>query len=188
MEAVSPILEVRGNWAQEIDTFWAAARAVFHMPERSRLCGSHVHVSNGRTTRFTLPQMKRIAYGIVIYEPLLLECLMADRQINPYCKPNTQASSQLRRCNSNGQVLQLIAGASNAQSLRSIMQNDRQVLWNFDNTLPGKSGTIEFRGGRFLRGEARTKRWIAFVVSFIHMLLSEVCFHEASPPGLLCPH
>lgn len=50
--------------------------------------------------------------------------------------------------------------------------SNRLITWNFLNTVQGhegnfKSGTVEFRGGRHLRGKIRTKRWIAFAVAFI---------------------
>jgi hypothetical protein len=176
MEAVSPILAVRGDWAQNIDTFWDGMRAVFHMPERSDSCGSHVHVSSGSNRRFGFTQLKTIAFGIVVFERLVLALLMSNRVHNRYCQPNTAGSVRLRRCNgSRGAIAALIAGANDAETLRDIMQDDRYVLWNFSNIVPGGSGTIEFRGGRFLRGEVRTKRWIAFTVAFIHAMGSAVC-------------
>ncbi|KAF4957003.1 hypothetical protein FGADI_3415 [Fusarium gaditjirri] len=142
MEAVSPVLSVRANWEHEIDVFWTAMRVVFHMPDRSLLCGSHIHVSKGLNQTFTLLQIKKIAFGLM-------------------------------RCNGNyNAVAELIKSAKSTTALKNIMQNDRYVLWNFDNIVPGSSGTIEFRGGRCLRGEIRTKRWIAFTIALIQALLN----------------
>ncbi len=184
MEAVSPVMRVRGNWEHEIDTYWAAMRAVFHMPEREDSCGSHVHVSKGPNHRFTLAQLKTIAYGIVLYEPLVMGLLMPNRVDNRFCKPNGQHADRLRQNTSHTARAQLIAGAANEAGLRDIMQNnDRYVLWNFSNTVPDKSGTIEFRGGRGLRGEVRTKRWITFAVALIHALLTMVCHSVAKNIG-----
>lgn len=146
------------------------------MPERSRLCGSHIHVSRGSNHRFSLSQLKTIAYGIVVYEQLIIMFLMANRTSNTYCQPNTQNSPRLRATGgSHTAIAQLIKGASDTTALKRIMQDSRYVLWNFDNIVPGKSGTIEFRGGRCLRGEVRTKRWIAFTVSFIEAVCNMVC-------------
>ncbi|KAI0481569.1 putative amidoligase enzyme-domain-containing protein [Xylaria cf. heliscus] len=173
MEAVSPVLSCRRDWEDEIDTFWAAMRAVFHMPERSPRCGSHVHLSRGGGKRFSLSQLKTISYGIAVYEPLIVPLLMSNRVNNEYCKLNTQNSAQLSQCRSNSWAMaQLIKSATDTETLKNIMQNDRYVLWNFANIVPGKSGTIEFRGGRCLRGEVRTKRWIAFTIAIIHAFLS----------------
>ncbi|KAI3324707.1 putative amidoligase enzyme-domain-containing protein [Xylariaceae sp. AK1471] len=173
MEAVSPVLGCRQNWESEIDTFWAAMRAVFHMPEQSAKCGSHFHISRGWNNKFTLSQFKTIAYGIVIYEPLIIDLLMKTRTNNEYCRPNTENSPYLRECGSNRvAIAELIESATNAEMLQKFMQKDRYVLWNFGNIVPGRSGTIEFRGGRCLRGEIRTKRWIAFTIAIIHALLS----------------
>nr|OQO25809.1 hypothetical protein B0A51_06221 [Rachicladosporium sp. CCFEE 5018] len=52
-----------------------------------------------------------------------------------------------------------------------VIQDDRRALWNFANLLQDKK-TIEFRGGRGLRGPQRTKWWIAFVVGFVDSLMS----------------
>lgn len=53
-------------------------------------------------------------------------------------------------------------------------EDSRYVLWNFENVLPGKSGTVEFRDGRAMRGLNRTRWVIAFVVGFIDTLLTVV--------------
>lgn len=178
MEAVSPVLRCRANWEDEIDTFWASMRAVFHIPERSLKCGSHIHVSRGQGSTFSLPQFKTIAYGIVLYETLILELLMRERSNNRYCRPNTLNSTQLGQCGSDSvRMGRLINLARDTTSLRNIMQNNRYVLWNFDNIVPGRSGTIEFRGGRCLRGEVRTKRWIAFTLALIDAILSMVRYN-----------
>ncbi|TGJ80069.1 hypothetical protein E0Z10_g8703 [Xylaria hypoxylon] len=193
MEAVSPVLSCRQDWEGEIDTFWTAMRVVFHMPERSTRCGSHIHLSRGWGKTFSLPQLKTIAFGIAIYEPLIVSLLMANRANNDYCKLNTENSSQLRQCGSDTwAIARLIKSATNASMLKDIMQNDRYVLWNFANIVPGSSGTIEFRGGRCLRGEIRTKRWIAFTISLLHAFLSmddlkhphKVSITDWSPEGL----
>ena len=72
-------------------------------------------------------------------------------------------------------------GIKDLRRLRDFMQasdepkKDRYVLWNFDNVVqPGGSGSVEFRGGRAFRGPVRTKRWIAFVMAFVHFCLNQV--------------
>ncbi|KAK4213458.1 putative amidoligase enzyme-domain-containing protein [Rhypophila decipiens] len=172
MEAVSPVLNTAKDWDKEIDTFWEAARAVFHMPERHEKCGSHVHVSRGKYQQFTLDELKTIGYGIVIYENLVFHLLMPYRQENPYCQGNSVSSVQLQNCRGNHiAIANTIRAATSPDQLRNVMQTSRYVLWNFDNVATGQSGTIEFRGGRFLRGEVRTKRWMTFAVAFIHAML-----------------
>ncbi|KAI7768411.1 hypothetical protein LZL87_012495 [Fusarium oxysporum] len=164
---------LRANWGHEIDVFWTAMRVVFHMPDPSLLCGSHIHASKGLNQTFSLPQVKKIAFGVVYYENLILQLLMRERANNRYCKQNTLNSTQLMRCNGNyNAIAELIKSAKSTTALKNIMQNDRYVLWNFDNIVPGSSGTIEFSGGRCLRGEIRTKRWIAFTIALIQALLN----------------
>lgn len=171
-EAVSPILEVQGGeWEYDIVTFWEAYRAVFHMPLRDLRCGSHIHVAPGKDKKFHLSSLKKMAYGIVFYEELVIELLCLNRANNPYCKPNTEKSGQLKRCgNDIFKVASLIKSAATREALKDIMQDGRYVLWNFENIVSNKSGTIEFRGGRGLRGEFRTKRWITFAVCFLHIV------------------
>lgn len=66
-------------------------------------------------------------------------------------------------------------GRMNETQICRYMQGDRYVLWNFENiSKPGGIGTIEFRGGRGMRGVIKTRWWIAFVVGFVHLLLTEV--------------
>jgi hypothetical protein len=184
IEAVSPALDVRADWGAEIDTFWSALRAVFHMPERSDLCGSHVHIARSRVERFTLSQLKTIAYAVVVYEPFVTELLLPARRESAYCKPNTRSSDYLYRVRGDaGAVARLIDSAGGEEELRNIMQSSRNVLWNFDGVLPGGSGAIEFRGGRSLRGELRTKRWMAFAVSFVHAMLQQNELYDPSSDG-----
>ncbi|KAK1756706.1 putative amidoligase enzyme-domain-containing protein [Echria macrotheca] len=171
-EAVSPILTLRGGWEANIDTFWESFGKVFHLPKRDASCGSHIHISRGRNKRFTLSQLKTVAFGIVMYEDLVKALLTAERQNNRFCRPNTEGSAQLRRCRTAAAAADLIKSVTTPSGLRDVMQDSRYVLWNFDNVLEGRSGTIEFRGGRFLRGVVRTKRWIAFAVAFIHAILT----------------
>ncbi|KAL9562338.1 hypothetical protein ACKAV7_013421 [Fusarium commune] len=140
-------------------------------PEHYDKC--HIHASKGLNQTFSLPQVKKIAFGAVYYENLILQLLMRERANNRYCKQNTLNSTQLMRCNGNyNAIAELIKSAKSTTALKNIMQNDRYVLWNFDNIVPGSSGTIEFSGGRCPRGEIRTKRWIAFTIALIQALLN----------------
>lgn len=81
----------------------------------------------------------------------------------------------------------LINSASDKASLVRMIQgwdrDDRRTLWNFHNVTPkpdsGKpstTGSVEFRGGRCLRGPVRTKRWIAFSVAFVTLAIEEVSY------------
>lgn len=86
--------------------------------------------------------------------------------------------TQPPREKSHAQLLEEIQRRSprmNEEQIVQWMQGDnRYVLWNFQNIRRGGSGTIEFRGGRGMRGPNRTKWVIGFVVGFIHLLLVEV--------------
>lgn len=188
LEAVSPILSTNYCWEDDIDTFWSACRTVFYRPERSQLCGSHIHVSAGHQQKFDLPKLRALAFGVIYYETAVYSLLPSCRQNNKYCQLNSERSEALKAredvFESDAQAIwatrTAIQGIDNRYDLRDFMQKsmnpetDRYVLWNFDNILPGRSGTVEFRGGEGLEGPVETKRWIAFVVAFVHLCVNKV--------------
>lgn len=159
--------------------------AVFHMPIQSTKCGSHIHISPHRTEGFTLSEIKRIAFGIILYESLVVQLLPADRRENGYCLRNSQKSPILIRLfdeDGPSDGIRVIAShinkARSKRDIRIIMQGDeeenRHVLWNFANIEEDAKGSVEFRGGRALRVPVRTKRWIAFTIAFIELTLKKV--------------
>ncbi|KAK7903720.1 hypothetical protein LTR67_001740 [Exophiala xenobiotica] len=171
-EAVSPIMDSRYGWETQVDGFWRAYNTIFQEPNSDRRCGSHVHLKlpNG----FSLSQLKKIACGIAFHKDEITKMLPPERRGNTYCKQNWDRSAYLNRRSMN-QALNLINSANNVQDLIWYMQGEvvdqqRYVLWNFQN-ITGNSGTIEFRGGRCLRGRHRTKWWIAFAVGFMFFCL-----------------
>lgn len=153
----------------------------------SRHCGSHVHISPSLGRTFSLAQLRRIAFGIIFYEPLVQRLLPRYRQNNRFCFANTERSRELKDVTSAypehvalWKIWVMIMGTNDRQSLRNLMQggqdktHQRYVLWNFENTLDDGSGTIEFRGGPYLRSSGKTKRWISFVAAFAHLCLTQV--------------
>lgn len=184
LEAVSPIFHTSKDWESRIDAFWHAQNTVFHMPAKNKSCGSHVHVAPGTRQRWSLEQLRNIAVGITCYEKQVREMLPVERRDNEYCRENTSSSGRLISYYSASEgwnpLKSAVRGLSRA-SLISLMQNGRRVLWNFEPAAESGIGTIEFRGGRHLRGHVRTKRWIAFAVAYIHFLLEEVSISIAVP-------
>ncbi|KAK8115645.1 swim zinc finger domain protein [Apiospora sp. TS-2023a] len=186
LEGVSPKLRTDRDWESEVDRFWDSMKAVFHMPVRSPKCGSHVHISPA-SREFTLSEVKRLAFGVLFYETATIPILPRERRDHEYCVRNSERSPDLKRLlletnglNENGlnAVASRINKAKSNQDIIDLMQGDekdnRRVLWNFANLREGGSGSVEFRGGRGLRGPVRTKRWIAFAVAFVHMVLDKV--------------
>lgn len=126
-----------------------------------------------------MTELKKIACGIVFYADNLTDMLPEPRRNNAYCKKNWEASD-IGLWYGDGsnhdvrQTMQRIWEVDNERDLKCFMQVDRHVMWNFEHVVPGNrcTGTVEFRGGRGLRGPNRTKWWIAFVVSFIQLCIS----------------
>ena len=158
-------------------------RAVFHAPRRSSRCGSHVHVSPNRGY-FNLKEFQAIAFAVVWYDDEVQQILHRCRRDSDYCRRNRAHSRELRDKDMSASAT-LINNVSDKASLVRIIQgwdnDDRRTLWNFHNVTPkpnsGKSftGSVEFRGGRCLRGPVRTKRWIAFAIAFVVLAIQEVC-------------
>lgn len=156
------------------------------MPNPSHLCGSHVHISPYPYKAFNMDQLRSVAFGVVFFEPHVELLLPRYRRNNKYCIKNTIHSEMLSDMGSEdkndlNRIKQYLwNNITNTYALREFMQGgldsrrDRYVLWNFDNVLPNRSGTVEFRGGRGLRGPVRTKRWIAFVLAFVHLCIKRV--------------
>lgn len=147
------------------------------MPTASKLCGSHIHVSTPPEQNFNREQLRSIVFGVILYEGNVLQLLPESRRGNKYCEPNSAKIWELEHLDYDlEEVRNMIWDRFGdddtiGYDLPDFMQGDsRKVLWNFQNIR--KSGSIEFRGGPRLRGPIHTKRWIAFVVSFIHMCIS----------------
>jgi len=156
-------------------------RKVFKV-QQNFTCGSHVHVApKGRS--YTLPELKIIAFAIITHEHLLDAFLPKQRLDNRYCKKNSAVSARLKGFFVNGRssvtfsaIATFLRARNEKAEVRELMQGveqgDRYVIWNFANI--NKSGTIEFRGGRHLRGPNRSNWWITFAVSFISLALNQV--------------
>lgn len=162
--------------------FWEAMSAVFHAPRRLQKCGSHVHVSPSRGA-FRFSELKAIAFAVFFYDGQVQKILPANRRKNHYCYPNKKHSPYLYHKKIN-QVLKSIKNTEDKKELVKIVQGlskkDRPLLWNFHNItrMPFATekaiGTVEFRGGKYLRGPAKTKRWISFAVAFVVLAIQEV--------------
>jgi hypothetical protein len=165
--------------------FWKALDKVFTViPDIS--CGAHIHIAPIGGS-YTLDELKKIAFAVCYYEALVYALLPAERHNNVHCQRNSKVALRLDHLLGSPSSSSLRKLAGDIKSKRSslelcyYMQGDelnRKVLWNFRNTITGvippSSGTIEFRGGRHLRGPVRTLRWIAFAVVFVSMALDEV--------------
>jgi hypothetical protein len=183
LEAVSPILHITNEWEKELTLFWAAIRKVFKVMENYS-CGSHIHVAPvGR--KYTLAELKTIAFAIVTHEHFVKSMLPSARRDNRYCNLNSEVSPQLKALLQNGKnatvfktIGERIKSMQNSNQIMELMQGTSQgaryVVWNFKNIASGRSGTIEFRGGRHLRGPNRSFWWITFTIVFISLALKKV--------------
>ena len=166
----------------EIAHFWQAFYDDFEIETSNRTCGSHVHIAPLDSV-YNIRQLRKIAYAAIIYEKHVLEILPQARRDQDYCRPNTNVAPELidlflhgMSKDSYAEVRQEINDINNTTELCTFMQGDdsRYVLWNFRNTLPGGSGTIEFRGIPGVHSGQETIHWILFAVGFILLALEEV--------------
>jgi hypothetical protein len=88
-------------------------------------------------------------------------------------------SNDIKACADFSQLVVYMQGSG--QDVKS-----RRTLWNFQNLARGPTAgypptyTVEFRGGRHMRGHLRTLAWLSFAVTFIAMALQEVRQHMKS--------
>ncbi|KAK6335008.1 hypothetical protein TWF718_010450 [Orbilia javanica] len=181
MKSISPVRNFNdGSWRREINVFWSAMSSMFEV-KKSTTCGSHIHIAPWGEG-FTLQQTKTIAFACCYYEPYVISLMPQERRDHPSCKRNSRASMRISSLFQAGQmstIARVIRGQTSTQSLIECMQGDtRYVLWNFKPLLG--SGTIEFRGGRHLRGPNRTTAWITFVVLFVMLALKEDLLYKQS--------
>ncbi|KAK3340023.1 swim zinc finger domain protein [Lasiosphaeria hispida] len=189
MEVVSPKLTTAQPVTKILSEFWEAMKADFDIQIDSS-CGGHVHVTPLReSAKFTLPELKRIAFAVAVYEEYVCAILPPSRRDNKWCQPNSQTHGKRR-----GLTLTLGKGRGDPE-LRTVakeieelvgetglceyMQRSRYVLWNFQNTFPDPrlgsySGTVEFRGASQFRNSQGTLSWVAFVLGFITLAEEEV--------------
>jgi Putative amidoligase enzyme len=191
MEVVSPKLTTRQPVTDTISEFWEAMSVHFEV-QKDTSCGGHVHVTPIRNgDKFTLIELKRVAFATVFYEDWVMSILPAARRSNGYCKPNSQSTNN---AGESCRLRQLLLGGKTMQSLRTVaaeikaatterelctfMQKNRYVLWNYQNIYPNASGkhtgTVEFRGGSQFLTTKGTLSWVAFVLGFITLALEEV--------------
>jgi len=182
MESVTPVLYFNHNWADTMRKFWDVLLRMFKV-KKNLTAGTHVHVGKGARSRFTLKEAKAIAFASCYYEPYVISLLPVERRDYRYCRRNTKVAGrmgQLYRKRSESAISQIasdIKRKTNRKGLCTYVQGGmdaghRSVLWNFQN-LMNKKGTIEFRGGRHMRGPRITLRWITFVIVFVLMALEE---------------
>jgi hypothetical protein len=180
MEIVSPVMKTNKEPSAVLSEFWEAINVGFTV-QRERSCGGHVHITPSNSTkRFTITDLRAVAFATVVYEDCVYSILPPSRKLSRYCNPNTLQDSHLRQTcvgglspqafRDVGSVLNLLPTAN---ELYAYMQSTRYVLWNFQHVLSNSSGTVEFRGGSQFRNTNGTLRWIAFVVAFINLALSE---------------
>ncbi|KAF4595199.1 swim zinc finger domain-containing protein [Ophiocordyceps camponoti-floridani] len=187
MEVVSPKLNTKMPLSVILAEFWEAMRVHFS-PQRHLSCGGHVHITPlNRRSRFSLPTLKTIALSTVIYEHFVASILSPPRRENKYCLANSRSvgSGLNRALPARGQqpsvaVLRRVAADVKAcldeKELCMYMQSSRYVLWNFQNIFPhnGRStGTIEFRGGNQFLDTRGTLAWVAFVIGFVTLAMTE---------------
>jgi hypothetical protein len=166
------------------DLFWLSS----DLTDSNLSCGSHIHVAPS-TRSFTLGELKQIALATIIHEDHILTILPDFRRNNKYCIPNSSVKdTQLWNDfgwlkNEEGLIecrRRIRNFRSTAELVKYMQGEERKVLWNFNNTLHNGSGTVEFRGGRFLSDAESTKSWATFAFLFIDRALRSV---SALPPN-----
>lgn len=190
LEAVSPKMSLNEDYSDEVKMFWEALRVVFKV-QANLSSGTHIHIGS-LGSNYNLDDAKIIAFATCIYEPYVFSLLPTERRTNPYCVRNSKRpgrmgelleqrtpaalrliSKDIKACEDFSQLVVYMQGSWN--DVKS-----RRTLWNFQNLVRKPAAgykptyTIEFRGGRHMRGHLRTLAWLSFAVTFIALALQEV--------------
>ena len=184
VEAVSRIINAENDdWYQELTDFFDAVDEVMVL-QYNESCGGHIHMAPSYGD-FTLEDLKRIAYAVVVFENHIVEILPDHRRTNRYCRPNVYESPELDSIFKYGRSREtyenladrLTNDIDSYEELRALMHGDgyssRYVLWNFNN-ICGSTGTIEFRGGPQMLSEGWVAAWVGFALAFIKLAIHEV--------------
>ena len=180
---MSPVMKSSDDWDHKVKNFWLAVRLLFR-PQINKTAGTHIHVAPWKK-KFTLKQAQTIAFACCYYEPYIISFLPRERRDNKYCRRNTRVPGRMgslynrKTSTAIAQIASDIKKKTSAKAIVDYIQGGvtsqhRYVLWNFQGLLRPTTGTIEFRGGRHMRGQNLTRRWIAFVIIFTLFALSEV--------------
>jgi hypothetical protein len=170
MKSVSPILNSSEEWEDDIKDFWIALRKMFEV-RKSLACGTHIHLAPWKDN-YTFQEAKTVAFACCYYERYVISCLPEERRDHEYYRRNSRVATKMGRLYQGKTSDGIVQIASDTNGMKRIehlivyMQGDietsQRVLWNFRNLCNGSKGTIEFRGGRHLRGPNRTIAWITF--------------------------
>jgi len=187
MECVSTVQDFDKHvWESEVKNFWAVLLSLFEV-KKNFTAGTHIHVAPWGKP-FSLKQAQIIAFACCYYEPYVISLMPKERRDYKYCQRNTQVAGRMAILYKQKKIHVIASDIKKKGSLKSLctyMQGGvdsghRRVMWNFQGLLKKKTGTIEFRGGRHMRGPGRTIRWITFVVVFVMLAIKEDLLHSTS--------
>ena len=137
-----------------------------------------------------MEELRQVAYVVATTEPWIAHILPPERVNNMYSQSNSSSASSASgfvepwgewgsdwasHVPELSKIWRSIGTRRNQKQLcRYIQGSNKYTMWNFLHTLEGRKGTIEFRGGRHLRGPVITKRWIVFTVAFVALAIEKV--------------
>lgn len=124
-------------------------------------CGTHVHVSPGGDSNWTLEQVKNISRSILYFEEAFEVLLPPERRGNPECRSNRVENPKLKHLPDLDACFQKIQECATIKALVHLMNakeedlsniceesngeiavTERRYGFNFENLMPGKIGTI----------------------------------------------
>lgn len=92
-------------------------------------------------------------------------------QGSPFSSPlysdqkDTMSALPMTRSENVNEVQRIVSRGDERGIIAYMQGEDRYALWNFHNIEEGGTATIEFRGGRGVRGLVRTKWWNSFMLA-----------------------
>jgi hypothetical protein len=181
IEIISPPMSVSKQWQEEIETVFQAVGQTFDF-WTNECCACHVHVSPGPTksTKYTMPQLVRMAKGAFFWENALCDLLPPERRDNRYANPNytgyaTDLYDTVPRFGW-GPVFSSLSSLGQAGQSAFVMalkggpgpNETRYMSTNFDPL--ARLGTVELR----------RQAGVASAQTTIHRVLLAVTFHVSA--------
>lgn len=145
---------------------------------RDTTCSFHIHISPMQGT-FDLPQIRRIAKAVVLWERDTARCAPPSRddRAQAFCLSNVKGNVPVaRELQVHGprrglrRAFRYIAHASRRELVNYVAPN-KHVAWNLLPSLETGHGSVEFRRPPGVVTAKKAKHWIAFTMAFVDMAM-----------------
>jgi hypothetical protein len=183
----SPILNFDGTkeWQAEIESAFASVR-VYADTKTNSTCATHIHISLGDGSDWSLAELKEICMAVTWFEGAILALLPPNRRKNGYCQSHTaerdwsrmRADSYWDHIERNCTNCDKVVALMNPEPLLHLTRSN-DYAWNFENILPPRiygiystGKTIEWHQPPGVTTAEECQAWAHFALVFIQLARS----------------